>query len=94
MKKKDLVMNIIMRIEEVMKIKYQPKTKEEFKRIAKMVLDSILPSLTNAHGSGTTDRSQPPALKDQSSKYTSNQTSGLSNNTARSMLGPNSSPLD
>ena len=46
MKKKDLVRDIILRIEQVMKIKYQPKTKEEFKRIAKMVLDSILPQLS------------------------------------------------
>jgi preprotein translocase subunit Sss1 len=46
MQKKDLVTNIISRIEEVMRIKYQPKTKEEFKQIAKMVLDSILPQLS------------------------------------------------
>ena len=106
MQKKDLVTNIISRIEEVMRIKYQPKTKEEFKQIAKMVLDSILPQLSKTCQATPNQQQpqQPPTayfqapeqqiVQTQSSQFSSQMNSGASNNTAKSLLTPDSSPLD
>lgn len=74
-----------------MKIKYQPKSKDDFKRIAKMVLDSILPSLNKTSNLSVASNQR---SSQNSSQFSSQNASGNSFSTTRSVLRSNSNPMD